>query len=75
MIAYGSANSDGNAHNHDNLPILVAGHGCGTTEQGRHTLHDKNTPLNNLWVSMLDRLNLGVKNMGDSTGALTNLGA
>jgi len=40
MIAYGSGNSDGNAHNHDNLPIMVAGGGCGTITTGRHI----NTP-------------------------------
>jgi len=73
MIAYGSGNSDGNAHNHDDLPILVAGHGCGTIKQGRHLVYPKDTPLNNLWVAMLDRMKMDVTRLGDSTGALTGL--
>ncbi len=73
MIAYGSGNSDGNAHNHDDLPILLAGRGCGTIKPGRHLKFAKETPLNNLWVSMLDRLNVKVAALGDSTGGLTKL--
>lgn len=70
MLAYGSGNSDGNAHNHDNLPILLAGRGCGTVTQGRHTVFPKETPLNNLWVSMLNRMEVNLDRLGDSTGAL-----
>ena len=73
MIAYGSGNSDGNAHNHDNLPILVAGKGCGTIRTGRHIRFAKETPLNNLWVSILDRMNIKVNGLGDSTGSLKEL--
>jgi hypothetical protein len=73
MIAYGSGNSDGNAHNHDDLPILLAGGGCGTIKSGRHIRYAKETPLNNLWLSMLDRMELKVSNLGDGTGKLTNL--
>ena len=73
MIAYGSGNSDGNAHNHDNLPILVAGHGCGTLKTGQHIRYTKETPLNNLWVSLLDRMSISVSNLGDSTGSLSGL--
>ena len=75
MIAYGSGNSDGNAHNHEDLPILVAGHGCGTLKTGRHIKYPKETPLNNLWVSLLDRMEIGVPALGDSTGRLAGLGA
>ena len=73
MIAYGSGNSDGNAHNHDDLPVLLAGRGCGTIKPGRHVKFAKETPLNNLWVSMLDRLNVKVAALGDSTGSLAKL--
>ncbi len=74
MIAYGSGNSDGNRHNHDDLPILLAGKGCGTIKPGRHLRYARNTPLNNLWVSMLDRIKVGVPSLGDSTGRLNDLG-
>ncbi len=74
MIAYGSGNSDGNAHNHDDLPILLAGHGCGTLEQGRHVVYPNNTPLNNLWLGMLNRMDIETHQLGDSTGELRGLG-
>lgn len=73
MIAYGSGNSDGNAHNHDDLPVLLVGRGSGTIRAGRHVRYARNTPLNNLWLSMLDRLGTGVDALGDSTGRLANL--
>ena len=73
MIAYGSGNSDGNAHNHDNLPILVAGGGCGTLNTGRHLRFANETPLNNLWVSLLNRLEIDVTHVGDSTGSIAGL--
>ena len=70
MIAYGSGNSDGNAHNHDDLPVLVAGKGGGTIRTGQHVRCAKETPLNNLWLSMLERMDVGVPYLGDSTGKL-----
>ncbi len=73
MLAYGSGNSDGNAHNHDNLPLLLAGRGCGTIQSGRHLVYPKETPLNNLWVGMLNRMEIKLQQLGDSTGELTGL--
>ena len=74
MIAYGSANSDGNAHNHDDLPVLLAGQGCGTLKSGRHVRYPDETPLANLWISMLNRMDIKVAQLGDSTGGLKFLG-
>ncbi len=73
MIAYGSGNSDGNAHNHDDLPILLAGRGCGAFKPGRHIVYPKETPLNNLWLSMLNRMDIRLQQLGDSTGELSRL--
>jgi hypothetical protein len=73
MIAYGSGNSDGNAHNHEDLPVLLAGGGCGTLKSGRHIRYPKETPLNNLWLSMLNRMELNVAPFGDGTGELDHL--
>ena len=73
MIAYGSGNSDGNAHNHDDLPILLAGKCCGTIKSGQHIRYAKETPLNNLWMAMLDRLSIKVPTLGDGTGSLPKL--
>jgi len=73
LIAYGSGNSDGNAHNHDNLPILLAGRGGKSVKTGLHVRYTNETPLNNLWLAMLDRLDVKLPFLGDSTGALTGL--
>ncbi len=73
MLVYGSGNSDGNAHNHDDLPILIAGRGCGTLKSGRHIVYPKETPLNNLWLALLNRMDLKVHQLGDSTGELPHL--
>ena len=74
MIAYGSGNSDGDRHNHDDLPILLAGRGGGTIKTGRHIRLTKETPVTNLWCSMLERMDMRVPFVGDSTGMLTALG-
>jgi Protein of unknown function (DUF1552) len=73
MIVYGSGNSDGNRHNHDNLPILLAGKGGGTLTTGRHLVYPRETPITNLYLSMLERVGVQVDTFGDSTGKLTNL--
>ena len=73
LIAYGSGNSDGNAHNHDDLPILLAGRAGGTVKTGRHIRYTNETPLNNLWLAMLDRADVKVPFLGDSTGVLQGL--
>ncbi|QDT32699.1 DUF1552 domain-containing protein [Thalassoglobus polymorphus] len=73
MLLYGSAISDANRHTHHDLPILLAGQGGGTVKTGRHLQYEKETPMNNLFLSMLDRMNAGVKEFGDSTGRLDQL--
>jgi len=73
MVAYGSANSDGNRHNHDDLPILLAGKAGGTLKTGRHLRYPRETPLSNLWLAMLDRVGAKVSELGDSTGRLSGL--
>lgn len=73
MIAYGSGIHDGNAHDHEDLPILLAGGGCGTLSPGRHVRFQQDTPLSNLWLSMLNRMDVTVEKLGDSTGTLPDL--
>ena len=73
MIVYGSCIADGNSHAHDNLPILVAGHGSGTLRPGRHIDYPRKTPLNDLWLALLDRMNVTVDHLGDSDGRLPHL--
>jgi hypothetical protein len=73
MIVYGSAIADGNRHSHDDLPILLAGRGSGTIASGRHIEYPKETPLNNLFLSLLDRMQVGVDKLGDSSGRVNQL--
>jgi Protein of unknown function (DUF1552) len=74
MVVYGSGMEDGSKHNYDNLPVLLAGKGCGTLKPGRHIRYpNKKTPLSNLWVSLLNRMGLKAPKLGDSTGPLPGL--
>lgn len=73
MIVYGAGISDGDRHNHDDLPILVAGRGGGSLKTGRHVKYAPHTPMNNLFLSMLDRVGVKVETLGDSTGKLQGL--
>jgi len=73
MFCYGSGISDGNRHNHDDLPVLVAGGGGGTLQGGRHLTYDKPTPICNLYLEMLQRAGTPRKSFGDSTGLLGDL--
>lgn len=73
MIVYGCAISDGNRHNHDDLPIVLAGGGGGTLTPGRHVDLGTNVPMNNLYLSMLDRIGVSLDRFGDSTGRMKNL--
>ena len=57
MIVYGSGIGDGNRHNHDDLPILLAGKGGGTIETGRHiVVPEADTPLTNLYLALFERM-------------------
>lgn len=73
MVVYGSGIGDGNRHNHNDLPILLAGKGGGTLKAGRHIRYPKETPLMNLYLCMLDRVGIHVDSFGDSKGRLTGL--
>jgi hypothetical protein len=73
MIVYGCGNCDGDRHNHDNLPVVLAGAGGGTLQTGRY-LKLPDTPMTNLYLSMLDRLEIeGVDQFGDSTGRIDTI--
>lgn len=73
MLLYGSGIGDGNRHNHDDLPIMIVGSGGGRLSTGRHIRYRKNTPLNNLYLSMLDRMDVSIESLGDSTDRLEGL--
>ncbi len=70
LILYGSGLSDANRHTHHDLPIVLAGSGGGQFETNRLLKHEKDTPLNNLFVAMCHMAGANVGTLGDSTGPL-----
>jgi hypothetical protein len=70
MIVFGGGIGDGNRHNHDNLPILLAGRAGGTLTPGKRMVLPGETPMTNLYLSLLDRLGVPAEKVGDSTGKL-----
>ena len=70
MIMYGCAFGDGNAHDPLDLPILIAGRAGGTIKTGRHVRYEAETPITNLYLSMLERAGAPTEQLGDSTGPL-----
>lgn len=70
MIVYGSGISDGDRHNHDDLPILLAGSAGGQVDTGRHIRYENRTPLCNLYVWMMQQMGAKANSFGDSNGVL-----
>jgi len=73
MILCGAGMRDGNSHNPENLPLILAGRGGGTISPGRHLTYARKTPMANLHLSLLQRTGVDVKKFADSTGPLPNL--
>ena len=70
MILYGSSMSNGNQHDHDPLPVILAGGASGQLEGGRHVQSASHTPMSNLLLSMVNKLGIDQTQHGDSTGLL-----
>jgi len=68
LVLYGSGMSDGNSHNHTDLPVVLAGGASGRLKGGRHIQNPKDTPMANLLLSMLDVLKVPTDSFGDSSG-------
>ena len=73
MIVYGSSLSDGNRHQHDKLPVLLAGAGGGHFRGGRHLSYKSGTPMTNLYMTMLDGIGIHPEKIGDSNGEVAHL--
>jgi hypothetical protein len=70
LIVYGCAISDGNLHQHENLPVLLVGGGSGHLKGGCHNRYPDETPVTNLFVTLLEKLGIPQEKFGDSTGKL-----
>ena len=73
MMLYGSSISDGNAHTHHDLPLVLAGGASAKIKGGQHIRYAPDTPMNNLLVTMLDKSGVPAETLGDSTGKLDQL--
>jgi hypothetical protein len=73
VLLYGSNMSNSNAHDHYPLPNIVVGGGRGKLKGGQHILCAEHTPMTNLLVTMLDKTDVPVETLGDSTGRISEI--
>jgi hypothetical protein len=73
MIVLGSGIEDGDRHAHHDLPVLLCGGGAGVFKPGRHVQFPKETPMTNLYLTMLGHMGVKADRLGDSTGPLKNV--
>jgi hypothetical protein len=73
ILMYGTGMGDSDHHTPVNLPVVLAGGGCGQLAGGRHLEYPANTPLMNLGLTILNKVGVEQKQVGDSTGLLTDL--
>lgn len=73
MVLFGGSLKDGNRHDVENLPLILAGRGKGALKPGRRLRAPAKTPLCNLHLAMLHRMGVMEKSFGDSTGPLEGL--
>jgi hypothetical protein len=73
LLLYGSGMGNPNLHDHDNLPILIAGGAAGRMRGGRHVRYPQPTPLANLHLTLLDKVGVRLDSFGDSRGRLDDL--
>jgi hypothetical protein len=73
ILCYGSGISDGNQHNHDDLPVILVGGKQTGIQGGRHVAFDQKTPICNLYVELMHRMGMSETRFGDNTGRMVEL--
>lgn len=73
LYLYGSGMGDSDAHDHTDLPIVVAGGAAGNMRGGRHVRYDKHTPLSNLHLTILNKVGVQLDRFSDSSGRVDDL--
>ncbi|HYZ85788.1 MAG TPA: DUF1552 domain-containing protein [Bryobacteraceae bacterium] len=73
MIVYGAGLADGNRHNHEDLPTVLVGRAGGYIKPGRRIVYRRETPMSNLFLTMMDRMGVRMEEFADSTGHLDAL--
>jgi len=70
IIVFGSGIRDGNVHDHHDLPLVLVGGSSAGIHGGRHIRYKPETPMNNLLLTLLDKVKAPIDQFGDSTGRL-----
>ena len=73
MIVYGAGLTDGNKHNHEDLPTIMLGRGGGAIRPGYRRVYRRETPMSNLFLTMMDNMGVKAEHFGDSTGRINGL--
>jgi len=73
MLVYGGGISDGDRHNHNDLPVMMLGRGGGRVKAGQHVRYQDGTPMTNLFITMFDKMGIPIEHLGDSNGKLTQV--
>ncbi|MEE8129842.1 MAG: hypothetical protein V3T48_06120, partial [Vicinamibacterales bacterium] len=73
IMLWGSGMGDGDHHTPYDLPITLVGGGCGKLRGGRHLQYKMDTPFMNLALSLLDKVDVHLDSLADSTGRLTEV--
>ena len=69
MVVYGSGLSDGNRHTHEDLPVMIVGQGGGLLRTGRHVVYEKQTPMNNLYLTLMDGMGVPASRSATARGS------
>jgi len=70
LVMFGSPMGNSNAHDHNDLPVLIAGTAAGRYETNRHVENPKGTPLANFFVTLAEKEGIELPSFGDSTGRM-----
>ena len=73
MIVYGAGLSDGNRHLHEDLPTMIVGKAGGAIKTGRRVVYRRETPMCNLFLTMMDIMGVHVEHFGDATGRVQGI--
>jgi hypothetical protein len=73
MVLYGSNMSDSNRHNNDPLPSAILGHAHGRIKGGQHLSYPQDSRHSNLLLTLLERTEIPIESIGDSTGTLSEV--
>jgi len=72
-ITLGSGMGDGRVHNYNDVPVVMAGGMGGRLRVGEHRRYEGKRPLADLWLSLLQCLDIDRRSLADSAGPLSDL--